>query len=316
MSKEQIVSSMKVSVIVAVYNGAKTLSKTIESVLSQTYSHFELLLVDDGSQDNSKAIIDKYLGDNRVKYLKKNNGGVASARNFGILHASGDIVGFCDQDDQWLPQKLEKQVPLFNDSSIGLVYSWVEIDRLGQRELSAPEYEGNCFEALLNRNFISCCTAIIRKTVLDQVDGLDESRELQGVDDRHLWLKVARISKVGVAKFPLAIYFIHGENYSLNNKKMLAADLSCIDKIATTRDLTTREKLLCKSARYNAYKHYAKNFEYRDSPQMSASCLFSAWLEKPWHLEKLVKSSLLWIIPAPVFIKLKQVKKRAGQNAK
>jgi len=304
------VSSVKASVIVAVYNGAKTLTQTIESILSQTYDNFELLLIDDGSTDESKNLIEKYLEDERVKYFKKQNGGVASARNFGIARATGEIIGFCDQDDQWLPQKLEKQIPLFSDPDVGLVYSWVDIDRHGKRECSTPEFEGECFEALLNRNFVSCCTAMVRRTVLNQVNGLDESRELHGVDDRHLWLKVARISKLAVAKTPLAIYFIHGENYSLDNKKMLIADLSCIEKIASIEDLTPREKSLCKNAKYNAYKHYANNFLYRNSPQLSASCFLSAWKVKPWHLESLVAASLLSVMPSNLLIKLKQTKNR------
>lgn len=303
-------SSVKASVIVAVYNGAKTLTQTIESILSQTYDNFELLLIDDGSTDESKNLIEKYLEDERVKYFKKQNGGVASARNFGIARATGEVIGFCDQDDQWLPQKLEKQIPLFSDPDVGLVYSWVDIDRHGKRECSTPEFEGECFEALLNRNFVSCCTAMVRRTVLNQVNGLDESRELLGVDDRHLWLKVARISKLAVAKTPLAIYFIHGENYSLDNKKMLIADLSCIEKIASIEDLTPREKSLCKNAKYNAYKHYANNFLYRNSPQLSASCFLSAWKVKPWHLESLVAASLLSVMPSNLLIKLKQTKNR------
>jgi glycosyltransferase involved in cell wall biosynthesis len=304
------VSSVKASVIVAVYNGAKTLTQTIESILSQTYDNFELLLIDDGSTDESRNLIEKYLEDERVKYFKKQNGGVASARNFGIARATGEVIGFCDQDDQWLPQKLEKQIPLFSDPDVGLVYSWVDIDRHGKRECSTPEFEGECFEALLNRNFVSCCTAMVRRTVLNQVNGLDESRELHGVDDRHLWLKVARISKLAVAKTPLAIYFIHGENYSLDNKKMLIADLSCIEKIASIEDLTPREKSLCKNAKYNAYKHYANNFLYRNSPQLSASCFLSAWKVKPWHLESLVAASLLSVMPSNLLIKLKQTKNR------
>lgn len=303
-------SSVKASVIVAVYNGAKTLTQTIESILSQTYDNFELLLIDDGSTDESKNLIEKYLEDERVKYFKKQNGGVASARNFGIERATGEVIGFCDQDDQWLPQKLEKQIPLFSDPDVGLVYSWVDIDRHGKRECSTPEFEGECFEALLNRNFVSCCTAMVRRTVLNQVNGLDESRELHGVDDRHLWLKVARISKLAVAKTPLAIYFIHGENYSLDNKKMLIADLSCIEKIASIEDLTPREKSLCKNAKYNAYKHYANNFLYRNSPQLSASCFLSAWKVKPWHFESLVAASLLSVMPSNLLIKLKQTKNR------
>lgn len=301
---------LKASIIVAVYNGEKTLEYTIESILAQTRDNFELLLIDDGSTDGSAQLISKYLTHPNVKYFKKENGGVASARNFGIKVSTGALIGFCDQDDQWKPEKLEKQVPLFERESVGLVYSWVDVDDHGERTLSQPTAEGYCFDALLDKNFISCCTVLARKSVLEAVNGFDESRELHGVDDRHVWLKIAKVSDVAVVKQSLAIYFIHGENYSLNNQKMLVADLSCIRKVSSLPDLTNNERALCRKATFNAFMHYANNMFYRNDSVGASECLFNAWKLKPLYIHLLASSLLLRVLSNNALVKLKAIKNR------
>ena len=303
-------STLKASIIVAVYNGEKTLALTIDSLLAQTYSNFEILLIDDGSSDGSKALIESYSHDPRVKYHAKPNGGVASARNFGIGVADGDVIGFCDQDDQWKPEKLEYQLPLFDNPETGLVYSWVEVRKHGEVSVSSPEFEGKCFDALLKRNFISCCTAMARKSLFEEIGGFDESRELHGVDDRHVWLRMARISNLAVVRRPLAIYFIHGENYSLNEKKMLIADLVCVRKIAAMEGITPREKALCEEAEYGIYLHYANNLLYQNHPQDAGACYLNAWKVKPANLKYLLSGALLSVTPSPLLRTLKSFRKR------
>ncbi len=100
-----------VSVILPVYNGEQFVARAIESVLNQTYKELELIVVDDGSSDNSLDVVQSY-ADSRLKVLTKENGGPASARNFGIQHCSGEYVALIDQDDLWYPKKLEKQLGL------------------------------------------------------------------------------------------------------------------------------------------------------------------------------------------------------------
>ena len=296
---------MKVSIIVAVYNGEKTLARTIESLLSQTHSNIELLLVDDGSSDSSYNIINTYLHDPRVFYFKKDNGGVASARNFGLKNSTGEFVAFCDQDDQWFSDKLQKQLPFFHDASIGLVYSWVEVNTLGKITYSKPTYSGKCFKDLLKRNFITCCTAIVRKTLIMTVNGFDEDKTLQGVDDKHLWLRIARISKFAVFEQPLATYFIHGENYSLNERKMLVADLVCVRKIASMNSLSTKEKHLCELSEYDIYLHYANNLLYQNDPTASGKCYLNAYKMKPMKIRLLLKGLFLSLLSPRLLIQLK-----------
>ena len=257
---------LKASIIVAVYNGEKTLEYTIESILAQTRDNFELLLIDDGSTDGSAQLISKYLTHPNVKYFER--------------------------------------------ESVGLVYSWVDVDDHGERTLSQPTAEGYCFDALLDKNFISCCTVLARKSVLEAVNGFDESRELHGVDDRHVWLKIAKVSDVAVVKQSLAIYFIHGENYSLNNQKMLVADLSCIRKVSSLPDLTNNERALCRKATFNAFMHYANNMFYRNDSVGASECLFNAWKLKPLYIHLLASSLLLRVLSNNALVKLKAIKNR------
>lgn len=105
----------KVSVIIPTYNRAKYISRAIDSVLAQTYKDWELIIVDDGSTDNTREVVEPYLKDKRIKYVWKQNGGVSSARNKGLDIATGEFVAFLDSDDFYMPEKLEKSLKVFTE---------------------------------------------------------------------------------------------------------------------------------------------------------------------------------------------------------
>ena len=123
-----------ISVLIPVFGGEKFIARAIESVLGQTYPFVELIIVDDGSPDNSSKIIERYTSDPRISYIRQSNLGVAAARNAALAIAKGDFIGLCDQDDEWLPQKAEKQIALFEaDPSLGLIHGDVDyIDARGE----------------------------------------------------------------------------------------------------------------------------------------------------------------------------------------
>ena len=117
----------KISVIVPVYNAAKHLNKCVDSILAQTYNHFELLLVDDGSKDDSGKICDEYAAsDPRVYVFHKANGGVSSARNVGLDHATGEWISFCDSDD-WVSEEYLQNLVKYIDDEVDLVFSYATI---------------------------------------------------------------------------------------------------------------------------------------------------------------------------------------------
>jgi glycosyltransferase involved in cell wall biosynthesis len=104
----------KVSVVLTCYNGARWISSAIESILAQTYKNLELVVIDDGSTDNSKEIVSSYLCDERVRYIYQENRGFSAAVNRGIKESRGELIGFIGQDDLWLHYKLELQVEYLN----------------------------------------------------------------------------------------------------------------------------------------------------------------------------------------------------------
>tara|TARA_R110001583_G_scaffold185149_1_gene345096 strand:+ start:463 stop:1392 length:930 start_codon:yes stop_codon:yes gene_type:complete len=258
-------NNILVSVIVPFYKGEKTIGKTIEGILGQSYENFEIIIINDGSPGNHHLALEPYLNHNKVIYLETTNGGVASARNHGIERSNGSLIAFCDQDDVWLPNKLELQVPKFEDSNIGLVYGWYYNNyHNGNTELVDEIYEGQCFERLLEGNFICCCTVIVRASLLVSIGNFDADRELMGADDRYVWLRISMLSKVALIKEPVAIYNRHENNYSSNEKEMLLADLCCINKLEKNVILPSEKLGLYNKARTNIYAHYVKNFLYNN----------------------------------------------------
>jgi len=180
-----------VSVVIATYNMAQYLPQAIDSILRQTWPNLEVIVVDDGSKDNTAAVLATYDSNPRVRYVCTENQGQPKAKNCGIKLTSGDFIAFCDADDLWEPYKLEVQMPLFTHSRIGIVYSEVSnIDEQNQRYEKAPAYvrhSGKVTDQLLIRNFVPFGTAIIRRECIEKCGIFDEQFRM-GID-WDLWLR-------------------------------------------------------------------------------------------------------------------------------
>ena len=227
------------AVVVPVYNGTRFIGKTVESILAQSYENFELVLVNDGSTDQSLDILHTLSRDNdRIKVFSKDNGGIASARNHGIRQSTAPLIAFCDQDDLWEPEKLEMQVPVFDDPEVGLCYAdtvaqAAAMDAFPHRHMRP---EGFVFDELLGWNFISSCSVMLRRSLLDEFGAFDEDRRLMGVDDWLCWLEVSLRSKFARVPQPLCTHVQHEGNYSRNYLAMTEAEIVCIDKIAKSAE--------------------------------------------------------------------------------
>lgn len=188
---------IKVSVIIPAYNAERFVKAAIDSVLAQTFQDFEILVVDDGSTDETKNILAQY-GD-KIRYLYKDNGGVSKARNYGIERAEGKYVAFLDADDVWLPEKLEKQFALLESNpSYGLCYSATErVDEnlAHKKYIEANEYEDYCEALLLNLNIVagSCSSAMVKREVLLQTSGFDA--QFSTCADWEFWLRLSLLTK-------------------------------------------------------------------------------------------------------------------------
>lgn len=217
---------IKVSVILTTFNGATRgyLNEAIESVLSQTFKNFELILVDDGSTDKTKSFCSGYLNDARVKYVYQMNKGLAAARNTGIRHSNGDYVCFLDDDDVWNSGKLEKQVSLFegsNDPKIGMVFTALEkIDENGKYQgVNYNPAEGNIYNKIIYcGNVITGPSSVmIKRKALEKAGVFDEF--MKSAEDLELWSRIAKEFSIYSIKDPLVKYRIHSNRITHNSCK-------------------------------------------------------------------------------------------------
>lgn len=207
--------STKVSVVIPNYNYAHYLPECIDSVLAQTYSPIEIIVVDDGSKDASRDVLDGY-GD-RIVVLYQKNQGVSAARNNGIGAASGDLIAFLDADDAWLPTKIEKQVERFAaEPDLGLVHVGVaEVDGEGRTLVERLEgVEGDVSTILLQLKREGVLGGgsgpMVPRRVLDEVGGFDT--RLSTSADWDLSYRISERYRVGFVPEVLLRYRVHNSN--------------------------------------------------------------------------------------------------------
>lgn len=187
-----------ISVIMPACNAEQYIAKSIETVINQTYPHWELIVVDDGSTDNTKQIVLQNVEkDKRIKYFYQSNSGQGKARNHGIKYASGDWIAFLDADDLWMPPKLELQLQTLILNEVDLIFSDVSvIDEKGIQirntwGVEQQRYDGvNSLVSFLKSNKIPLLTVLAKKNAVLNVNGFSESFDLQYIEDYDLWIRM------------------------------------------------------------------------------------------------------------------------------
>lgn len=210
----------KVSVIIPNYNYAQYVGQAINSVLNQTYSNIEIVVVNNGSTDNSLDIL-KGFGD-RICLVDQDNLGQSGARKSGLSRATGDFVAFLDADDMWEPKKIEKQMLLFTPKT-ELVYCGIaRFSENSQRQISThlPRFRGSCASAFINYPGVSIVlsgesTAIFTRTLLEKVGGFD--RELNSAAGWDFFRRCSKFTDFDFVPEALTSYRIHNSNMSNNS---------------------------------------------------------------------------------------------------
>lgn len=213
-----MINQPRVSVIMNCYNGAKYLTRAIESVIQQTYPNWELIFWDNLSTDLSANIV-RGFQESRIKYfLSGGHTQLSEARNAAINASSGDLIAFLDVDDWWEPQKLERQIPLFQDDAVGLACSnfWIFDQREFNLKLaySSSIPSGHQLGNLLEKYTVALPTLVIRKSLLNGFDS-PFNPNYHIIGDFDLVIKLSAQSKIARVDDPLATYRIHGQNESL-----------------------------------------------------------------------------------------------------
>ncbi len=200
-----------ISVVITCYNYGKYLSGALDSVLSQSLSDYEIVLVNDGSTDDTDKIVRSYLRKGRFVYVKQENKGQARAKNVGILRSRGRFVAFLDADDLWAEDKLEKQMALFDKKEAGVVYSGLRyIDEEGNKLPDQPREgclafrSGYVVNYLFMDNFVPFSASIVRRECFEKVGLFDETLSM-GID-WDLWLRISVYYKFEYVDEPLLIY--------------------------------------------------------------------------------------------------------------
>jgi len=184
---------MDISVIIPTYNRASFITNTINSVLNQTYQPKEIIVVDDGSSDDTQEILSKLTKTNPIiKYIKQSNQGVSGARNLGIKNSSYEWIAFLDSDDIWCETKLETQTQLHKQNK-NILFShtnelWLFNGKVIKQKKHQQKYSGYCFEQNLENTLIGASTVMIHRSIFEDVGYFDES--LKVCEDYDMWLRI------------------------------------------------------------------------------------------------------------------------------
>ena len=211
-----------VSVIINCFNGEKYLREALDSVVTQTYKNWEIIFWDNQSTDKSAEIYKSYK-DSRFKYYYASSHAdiLYEARNYALKKTNGDFIAFLDVDDWWLPNKLEKQIPLFDDPDVGLVYGnlWRLFEKKNKKKIYRKKIlpTGMILDELLHDYVVGSPTYVIRKKSLDSL-GYHFNKDFHIIGDFDLNIRLAAKWKINCVQDPVATVRIHGQNVSLLNK--------------------------------------------------------------------------------------------------
>ena len=256
---------MNISVIIPTYNRKETLKRAIQSVLIQSYTPYEIIVIDDGSDDGTK----EWLKDNypNVKYIYQMNSGVSSARNKGIKFARGDWIALLDSDDEWLPSKLKDQAnEIESNPAAKFLHTneiWIRNGVRVNQMKKHKKYGGYIFEKCLDMCRISPSSVLIKKDIFDEIGMFDET--LKVCEDYDLWLRFASKYPVHFLDQPLIKkYGGHSDQLSKVDDGIESYRIRSLKKIMNSGILNKKQKTITKDVLVKKMYIYAKGLEKRN----------------------------------------------------
>lgn len=263
-------TSPRVSVVIPAYNHGAYVGAAIQSVLDQTLPHFELIIIDDGSSDNTEEVVLGF-SDDRIRYYSQENRGLSATLNRGVGLARGELFGFLPSDDLYEPEKLARQVALMDaHPEVGLVFTYQTlVDAAGaplrhghvEAWFNVPyETKEEIFPALFERNFLAAPSVLIRMACFDRVGGFDES--LTCAQDYDVWLRTLKYYDIRLLKAPLIRYRWHGANLTYRPTERTESERAIV-LLKAYRDLRIEEVFpsLRRSAPSERPSRYAESLE-------------------------------------------------------
>ena len=265
-----------VSIIIPTYNRAEDLKRALQSVFDQTFTNWEVVVVDNHSVDDTDSLI-KSFNNQKIKLFKIHNSGIISAsRNLGLKHALGEYIAFLDSDDWWLPKKLEESIKymmqgadivyhdLFYVTKSDQRFNW---RRVRGRKLKSPVF----YDLLESGNALPNSSVVVRKKLLNEIKGLSEDKDMVSSEDYDAWLRIARISEK-FQKIPNVLGFYWAGGGNVTNPDRTLKYITALEKlyIDTTPDLGVKGRIFwlnyakgracfCLKDFKNANKHLSLN---------------------------------------------------------
>ena len=269
LEKTRLTSNGKVSVIIPNYNYAQYVDEAIESVMNQSYKDIEIVVVNNGSTDNSMEVLEKY--SKKIRLINQENLGQSGARKTGLERATGDYIAFLDADDKWDPQKIEKQMLLFTPK-VELVYCGISLFSENSQTVIAtkiPTFRGSCSDAFIKYPGVSIVlsgesTSIFTRSLLNKVGGFDA--ELNSAAGWDFFRRCSKFSDFDFVPEPLINYRLHSSNMSNSSqntimdirrayKKLFADDFWNLSPKRIRRTIVSLE--------YSFFKTYLKKRNYK-----------------------------------------------------
>ena len=271
LERTRLTPNGKVSVIIPNYNYAQYVGEAVESVMNQSYKNIEIIVVNNGSTDNSLEVLEKY--SKKILLINQENLGQSGARKTGLERASGDYIAFLDADDKWDPQKIEKQMLLFTPK-VELVYCGIKLFSENSQSVIAteiPTFRGSCTDAFIEYPGVSIVlsgesTSIFTRSLLNKVGVFDP--ELNSAAGWDFFRRCSKFSEFDFVPEPLTNYRLHSSNMSNSSqntimdirkayKKLFADDFWNLSPIRIRRTIISLE--------YSFFKTYLKKRNYRSA---------------------------------------------------
>ena len=285
----------RVSVIIPSYNCARYLGRAIDSVSAQTYKDYEILVVDDGSTDDTKDVAMQY--GRKVTYLYQQNRGVSAARNHAISKASGELLAYLDADDMWYPEKLERQVAFLDaHQECGMVHGEMSVINEQDEILHLRFYEetkrdvpqGYCVPKLLMRCHIQTLTVVERRSSFDRVGVFDD--RLPVAEDYLHWIMIAAEGQaVGYLEEPLAKYRWRTGSLMGNPTRLLEAYVRIFDILLHEKPIASRHGDQCadilRARLYVVQRELAYLDRIHGRGDSAKRRLTNLIKERPWQFE-------------------------------
>jgi glycosyltransferase involved in cell wall biosynthesis len=298
-----------ITVIIPTYNHAQFLKEALTSLLAQTYTDWEALVVNNFSDDDTVAVVNAFNDSRIVLENFHNNGNIASSRNRGIELARGKYIAFLDSDDTWYPKKLAKCMVFF-ENDVDLICHGLR--RIGDedRDMFCGPEELATFDALLYEgNCITPSATVVTKEMIEAVGCFSEEHSLVTAEDYHLWIKLLRVGcRTSFIKEILGEYRIHSGNLSSSVLRHLSAELQVIVEFFPSEDVRNlRMKMRIRRRYCIAYYGAGRGMQRNGQFIQSLPLLIGALAYWPWYLKAYIAIIFSVLIPASQLVfKFKQ----------